>query len=70
MDKWSVHIVGDGYLGTVDAWDKPDAIVTAIRNFSIPYVLQSRVVVRPAGLFGWLEQLRTRYPSRQRPTAA
>jgi hypothetical protein len=70
MEKWSVHIVsGESIepLGTVDAWDKRNAVVTAIRDFSVPYVLQSRIVVaRRAGLYGWFGQLQDWYRSHQK----
>ena len=61
MAKWSVHISrGEALekLGTVEAWDRPDAIASAILTFTIPYALQSQIVVTRAGLSGWFEQLR------------
>jgi hypothetical protein len=68
--KWSVHVRGGEFLGTVDAWDKPNAITAAIQAFSIPYVLQSRVIVAPAGSSGWIGLLRAWYRSRYPRSAA
>jgi hypothetical protein len=69
MKKWSVRIVGEPivHLGTVKACDKRDAVVTAVRVFGVPYVLQGRIVVsRQAGLSGWFGQLQDWYRSRQK----
>jgi hypothetical protein len=65
-----VHI-DDGksieHLGTVNAWSRRNAVATAIQAFSIPYVLQTRVIVaRRAGLYGWFAQLQDWYQSRQK----
>ena len=73
MTKWSVRIIqreAVEKLGTVNAWDKPDAIATAIQTFNIPYEVQSQIVVARAGLPGWFEQLRTWYRSRYPRSAA
>jgi hypothetical protein len=73
MAKWSVHIIqGEALekLGTVEAMDKRDAVIRAIREFGVPFPLQGRVMALPARSFGLFEIVRTWYRSRYPRSAA